>query len=109
MRAAAASKPSRPASAAPARPRRSSAPPSPPTSSVASSAALPVGAGVGQALLLEAQRLLLPGILQLGHGDLLHLVAEDVGFAGPLLVVAAERGQRVVQRPQLAAQTRAPG
>ena len=38
----------------------------------------------------------------MGGGDLLHLVAQDVGLAGPLLRVAAQPGQRLVERAQLA-------
>ena len=109
MRGRAASKPSRPASAlrGPAQQVEHAA--------VAADElggqqpALPVGAGIGQALLLEAQGLLLPGVVQLGHGDLLHLVAQHVGLAGALLVVAAQRGQGLVERPQPAAQGAAPG
>ncbi len=61
-----------------------------------------VGRGVGQAVLLQAQRGLLVGILQVGVGDLLHLVAQDVRLAGPLLGVAAQGGQCLVDRLQLA-------
>ena len=65
---------------------------------------LAVGRGVGQAVLLEPQRGLLVGILEAGRRDLVHLVAQDVGLAGPLLRVAAQGGQRLVERAQLAAQ-----
>ena len=61
-----------------------------------------VGGGVGQPILLEPQGGLLVGIVEVGLRDLLHLVAEDVRLAGPLLGVAAESGQRLVERVQLA-------
>ena len=38
----------------------------------------------------------------MGRRDLLHLVAQDVGLAGALLGVAAQPGQRLVERVQLA-------
>ena len=47
-----------------------------------------VGGGVGEAVLLPAQGGLLVGILEVGGGDLLDLVAQDVGLTGALLGVA---------------------
>ncbi len=61
-----------------------------------------VGRGVGQAVLLQTQAGLFVGVLQVGVGDLLHLVAQDVGLTGSLLGVAAQAGQRLVERLQLA-------
>ena len=61
-----------------------------------------VGGGVGQAILLEPQGGLLVRIVEMRLCDLLHLVAEDVRLAGPLLGVATESRQRLVERVQLA-------
>ena len=68
-----------------------------------------VGGGVGQSVLLHAQGGLFVGVLQVGGGDLLHLVAQDVRFAGPLLGIAAEPGQSLVDRMDLAPDRLAPG
>ncbi len=57
-----------------------------------------VGRGVRQAILLPAERRLLLGVLEMGGADLLDLVAQDVGLAGPLLGVAPQARQRLVER-----------
>ena len=57
---------------------------------------------VGQPVLFEPEGGLLVGVLQVGAGDLLYLVAQHVGFAGSLLGIAAESGQRLVECEQLA-------
>ena len=61
-----------------------------------------VGRRVGQAVLFQPERGLFVGILQVGGGDLLHLVAQDVGLAGSLLGIAAQSRQRLVECEQLA-------
>ena len=61
-----------------------------------------VGGGVGQTVLLQTQRGLLVGILEVGGGDLLHLVAQDIRLPGALLRVTAQPRQRLVERVQLA-------
>ena len=61
-----------------------------------------VGPGVGQAVLFQPQRGFLLGVLQVGVGDLFDLVAQDVGFTGPLLGITTQSGQRLVERVQLA-------
>ena len=93
------SKASRPASSPAASARRARTPPSPlpeaeSRSSQAPRRGLPVGGRVGQAGLLLAQQVVLVGVRELGGGDLGHLVAQDVGLAGPRLDVAPEGGQR---------------
>ena len=40
-----------------------------------------------------ASAVVLVGVVHAGRGDLRDLIAEDVGLAGPLVVVAADRGQ----------------
>jgi hypothetical protein len=47
-----------------------------------------------------AELVVLVGIGEMGGRDLGHLVAQDVGLAGPLLLVAAERLDRGVQGAQ---------
>ena len=106
------SKASRPARALPARPSRSRAPPSPPRGRAAPRPrAPPRGRPPASARRSSSRRRarLLVGVLEVGGGDLLHLVAQDVGLAGPLLGVAAEAGQRLVERAQLARAWPAPG
>ena len=63
---------------------------------------LTVGRCVGQALLLESQRNLLVGVVESGRFDLGQLVPQDIGFPGPLLRIASERPQRLVERGELA-------
>ena len=65
---------------------------------------VPERAGVREALLLQAQRRLLVGIVQMGGGDLVDLVAQHVGLAGPLLLVPSQLRQRGVDGAPPAAQ-----
>ena len=58
---------------------------------------LAIRPGIGQTVLLETERRLLFGVLEVGGLDLGHLVAQDVGLACPLLVVAA-RARRAPRR-----------
>ena len=50
-------------------------------------------------ILLAAQVVVLLGIAEPGAGDLGHLVAQDVGLPGPLLLVAPELGHRRRRSP----------
>ena len=53
---------------------------------------LAVRPGVGQTVLFAAQHRILVGVFEVGRHDLVDLVAQDVGLAGALLLVAPQRG-----------------
>ena len=65
---------------------------------------LAIGRRIGQTVLLPAQRHLLVGVLHVRGGDLVHLVAQHVRLPGPLLLVAPERRQPIVEGADLAPQ-----